>query len=134
MRIVLDTNIFISGIFWEGNFSSKIIDLWKNKKLDLVSSIPLVEELVKTLSTFKIQMDKRMIKHWENMIIKNAIMVIPSKNFNIIEEDPDDNKILECAIEGNSDYIISQDKHLLKLKEFKGIKIITPIEFLTIIK
>lgn len=50
----------------------------------------------------------------------------------IVEDDPDDNKIIECAVEGDVDYVISYNKHLLKLKEFKGIKIVKPEEFLRI--
>ena len=75
MRAVLDTNVFISGIFWEGNFCSMIIQLWKNNKFDLIVSIPLIEELVKTLRTFKIQMDEEMIKEWQNIILENSILV-----------------------------------------------------------
>ena len=55
-------------------------------------------------------------------VISDAILVEPKRKFNIIIEDPDDNKILECAVEGNADYIISYDSHILKLKEFQGIK------------
>lgn len=62
MRVVLDTNVFISGIFWEGNFCSEIIELWKNGKFELVVSIELIEELMETLKSFKIQM-KRLPKN-----------------------------------------------------------------------
>ena len=48
----------------------------------------------------------------------------------IVKEDPDDNKILECAVEGKADFIVSQDSHLLKLREFHGIRIMSPEEFL----
>jgi len=51
------------------------------------------------------------------------------KKINVIEDDPDDNKVLECAIAGNVDCIVTNDKHLLKLKEYNGIKILTPDEF-----
>jgi len=54
MRIVLDTNIFLSGIFWQGNFCSQIIGKWKNKEFDLVSSVDILEEFVRTLKNFKI--------------------------------------------------------------------------------
>src|SRR3989344_2043204 len=63
-------------------------------------------------------------------IITLSKIVEPKSKLDIIKEDPDDNKILECAVEGKVDYIISQDKHLLDIKEYKEIKIITPKDFL----
>ena len=130
IKVVLDTNVFISGIFWEGNFSSQIINLWRNNKIDLVSSIPIIEELIKNLKGFKIKMSDELVEGWKNMIFENAIMVSPTKNFNVIKEDPDDNKFIEAAVAGQAQFIVTQDKHLLKLKEFQGIKILTPKEML----
>lgn len=65
-------------------------------------------------------------------IIAIATLVEPVEKLNIVKEDPDDNMVLECAKAGKVDYIVSNDKHLLKLKEFEGIKIVTPKEFLQI--
>jgi putative PIN family toxin of toxin-antitoxin system len=129
MRVILDTNVFISGIFWEGNFCFQIIDRWRKGEFELVSSKELIEEFVKTLKCFKIQLDEETIVDWRNMIIENAIIVEPTEKLEIIKEDSDDNKFLETAIAGEADFIISQDNHLLKLREFRGIKVITPEKF-----
>jgi len=86
------------------------------------------------LKNFKIQMPAEMVEEWKNLIIKNSIIVEPSIRLNIIKDDPDDNKFLEAGISGNADLIISQDKHLLKLKEYQKIKIISPEEALLLIK
>lgn len=67
MRVIIDTNVFISGIFWEGNFCSQIIEKWKNKEFELVSSMEIIDELVKTLKDFKIQMPDNMIHEWNNI-------------------------------------------------------------------
>src|SRR3989344_5896274 len=134
MKVVLDTNVFISGIFWEGNFCAKIIDLWREEKVTLVSSIELIEELVKTLKSFKIQMDESIIKSWRESIIKNSIMIEPTEKISVIKEDSGDNKFLETAVAGKVEYIISQDKHLLNLKEFREIKIVKPEEFLRVLR
>ena len=130
MKIVLDTNVFISGLFWEGNFCSQIISRWRNGDFELVSSKEIIEELVKTLKNFKISMSEEMIQEWINLIIKNAIFVEPSERIEIIKEDLSDNKFLEAAIAGNVDFIVSQDKHLLKLREYQNVKIIKPEEAL----
>ena len=134
MRIVADTNIFISGIFWEGNFSSKVISLWRNRKIDLISSVPIIEELVSNLKGFKIKMDEETVQEWENMILENAVLVEPEEKIDIVKDDSDDNKFIEAAVTGKASYIVTQDNHLLKIKEFRGIKILTPEEFLSRLK
>jgi uncharacterized protein len=133
MRIVLDTNVFVSGIFWEGNFCSQIIDKWKNKKFELISSIEILEEFVSTLKDFKIQMPEDMIEEWKNLVLENSIIVEPAIKINVIENDSDDDKFIEAGITGNVDLIVSQDKHLLKLEEYCGIKILNPEEALKLI-
>ena len=67
-------------------------------------------------------------------IVSISKIIDTKQEFDVITEDSDDNKILECAVEGNADYIVSQDVHLLKLKEFNGIKILTPEEFLDVLR
>lgn len=126
MRVVLDTNVFVSGIFWDGNFCSQIITKWKNRKFQLISSMEILDEFVNTLNNFKIQMPEKMIKEWRNFIIENSIIVKPTIKLNIIKEDPDDNKFLEVGVAGKANLIVSQDKHLLKLINYQGIKIVNP--------
>ena len=132
IRIVVDTNVFLSGIFWKGNFSSKIIDLWRDRKVDLISSISIIDELIRNLKGFKIKMDEDIVQEWENMILENSFLVEPEEKIDIIKDDFDDNKFIEAAVAGEAEYIVTQDNHLLKIKEFKSIKIITPKEFLDI--
>ncbi len=128
MRAVLDTNVFISGIFWEGNFCSQIIDKWRNGRFQLVSSPRLVEEFVETLRSFKISMDEELIEEWKNLIIETSIMVDPIAAINAVKDDPEDDKFIEAAIYGEADFIVSQDKHLLKLRKYNKVKILNPEE------
>jgi len=131
MRVVLDTNIFISGIFWKGN-PNKIVSEWRNGKFTLVSSMELVKELINTLKDFKIALPEEIIKEWIDLIIMNSELVIIKNELKAVE-DPDDDKFIETALAGSADFIITQDKHLLKIKEYNNIKILTPTEFLKII-
>ena len=134
IRVVLDTNIFISGIFWEGNYCSQIISAWRAGKITLISSLEIVQELVETLRDFKIEMGEEMIMEWQKMIIENAVIVIPMEKLDLIKEDPDDNKFFEAALAGEAQYIVSQDqKHVLNLAEFRGIKTIHPEEFVKLL-
>ena len=128
MKAVLDTNIFISGIFWRGS-SNKVILNWRAGKFTLVTSLEAVSEIIKVLKDFKIRLSDDMIKEWIDLIIRNSIIVEPKEKIAIVKDDPKDNIFIETAVAGNVDYIISQDNHLLKLKGFRGIKIITPEEF-----
>ena len=128
MKIVLDTNVFISGIFWKGA-SNKVIFNWKEGKFTLVTSLEAISEIIKVLKDFKIKLPDDMIREWVDLIVRNSIIVEPKEKINIVKDDPKDNIFIETAVAGNVEYIISQDKHLLKLKEFRGIKIITPEEF-----
>mgnify|MGYP001573534344 FL=1 len=77
MRVVLDTNVFISGIFWDGNYCSQLIEKWKNKEIELISSFEIVKELVETLRSFKIPMPENMVEEWNSFILKNSIFVEP---------------------------------------------------------
>lgn len=132
MKAVLDTNIFISGIHWAGS-SQKILRSWFLGRFTLVSSMPIIEEIVATLISFKITMESEDILRWESIIIEKSLLVTPKEKVSIVKRDPDDDKFIEAALEGNADYIVSMDKHLLEIEEHKGIKIITPNEFLKLI-
>lgn len=128
MKVVLDTNIFISGIFWKGS-SNKVITNWKERKFTIVTSLEAISEIIRVLNDFKIRLSDDMIKEWVDIIVRNSIMVEPREKINIVKDDPKDNIFIEIAVAGNVECIITQDKHLLKIKRFRGIKIITPEEF-----
>jgi len=136
MKIVVDTNVLISATFWEGD-SNKIIEKVEHKELELIISQSILEEFISVLGYKEIQdkiKDKNLeMKRTVEKIASISTIVEPQLNFHEIKDDPDDDKILDCAVEGEAEFIISQDKHLLKLKEFKGIRIIPPTEFLKII-
>ena len=133
MKITTDTNILISSTFWSGD-SDKILEKVENKEFELILSKEIIEEFFKVLGYAEIQ---NKIKN-NNLEMQRTIekitsistIVEPKQKLDIVKEDSDDNIILECAIECNVDYIITNDNHLLKIKEFEGIKIIKPEEFL----
>ena len=133
MKVTLDTNVFISGSFWVGD-SYSILYLIDEGKVELVLSESIIQEYYETLQDEEIKekiIDKKIVMlDIVEKTIAVATIVNPTMYFNVVPQDPDDNKILECAVEGKVDYIISQDNHLLKLKTFKNIPIITPKAFL----
>lgn len=128
MRVVLDTNVFVSGIHWAGS-SEKILRAWMEGKFELVSSLPIIEEIVRVLANFKLPLDADDISWWESLILEKSLVVVPSEEVDIVKNDPDDNKFIEAALEAQAEYIVSQDKHLLSIKEYRGIKIVHPDDF-----
>ena len=132
MKVVIDTNVFISGIHWKGA-SEKMISAWFDDQFDLISSEEIMQELARTLVSFKKPLSEEDIIHWISLIAAKAFIVVPTIQFNAVKADSDDNKFVDAAMEGNADYIVSQDRDLLDLKEFQGIKILHPEEFLKII-
>ncbi len=132
MKVTLDTNVLVSGTLWEGA-SSKIIDKAERKEVEIILSPAILEEYKEVMEYDEI---KEKIKE-QGLVVKVAFqslgslatIVQPKEKIEVVKEDPDDNSILECAREGKADAIVTNDKHLLKLKEFEGIKILTPEEF-----
>lgn len=133
MRIVADTNVLISATFWKGD-SFKIIEKVENKEIELIISKEIIEEYANVLNyeeiREKVKTKSLAARFTIGAIIGMATIVQPKEKVDIIKEDSDDNKFLEAALEGKADFIISQDNHLLKIREFKGIKILKPEEFL----
>lgn len=133
MKITIDTNILISATFWNGD-SQKIIDLVEDKKVTLVLSKEILKEYAEVLQykdiQEKVEKHKLALKYGILKIAQISTIVQPHQKLSIIKDDPDDNIILECALEGQVDYVISQDKDLLTLKEFEEIRILTPRDFL----
>ena len=137
MRITLDTNVLISGTFWTGD-SFRILDMIDNKELDNISSREIIEEYNETIKSDeivdKVDNKKLIMTKVVHNVIKNSEIVEPTIKLDVIKDDPDDNRVLECAKEGKVSHVITNDNHLLKLKEFEGIKIVTPEEFLQILE
>lgn len=83
---------------------------------------------------FKVPLDPEDISWWESLILEKSSIVFPQVSLDIVKNDPDDNKFIEAAVEGNAAYIVSQDKDLLLIKEYARIKIVSPSEFLEVME
>ncbi|MCI0553527.1 MAG: putative toxin-antitoxin system toxin component, PIN family [Anaerolineae bacterium] len=131
-RVVLDTNIFVSMAL--GGQVGKINDEWRAGKFILVVSNEIVSEYLDVLQRPKLHLKSRTIATIVNRIYRKAEFVAPEEKIFVVLADTSDNKFIEAAIEGKTDYIVSGDKHLLDLKEFQSIPIITAREFLDILE
>jgi len=130
-RVVFDTNVLISATLWEGSVAQKFLFKCIKENIQIFSSQKIIEEYKEILAR-----DFDYIEYEIGEILEKVLqfvtLVTPIKKIDIVKEDADDNKIIECAVESDAEYIISYDKHLLKLKVYLGIKIIRPEEALGI--
>ena len=115
---------------WKGH-SKEILNKCEKEELILITSLEQFEELSKVLDYLKFNFTEEQKNKFKNLILEIAEFYSIINKIDIIKEDPDDNIILETAIIGKADYIITGDSHLLKLKRFRNIKIIKPKEFIT---
>ena len=129
IKVVLDTNIFISSIFWEKGNPRKIIDFALDKKFRVFVTLEILEELQKAMQR-DFEESEEKIQAQVKLIMTFAELIQAKPEIDIIKSDQDDNKILDCAFSIRADFIVSGDHHLLELKEFKEIKILTPKQFL----
>lgn len=130
-KIVVDTNVFISGVLFGGN-PQKVIEAWLNKKYIFCLSPELKAEILNKLqgkfliSTYTLQtIQKALEAKTEKYIPKKKILIC---------KDPTDNFLLELADEAQADYLISGDNLVLKLKQYNKTKILSPKNFLKLLE
>ena len=133
MRITLDTNIMVASTFWAGA-PDRIMRLVEDEKVDLVLSEDIIGELLGVLEYEELKKKAKdnglVMRRSVEKIVSVSEVINPQRRLFVIKEDPDDDKFIECAVEGDAEYLISRDKHLLKLKKYKKIRIVKPEEFL----
>jgi len=129
LRVVLDTNVYISAVLF-GRKPEEIRRLSQEGKIGLLVSEAIIAEVAEVLRR-KFGWESWQISQIINEIRETTTLVIPNQTLSVIKKDEGDNRVLECAVEGKAQYIISGDKsHLLPLKEYQGIKILSPDQFL----
>ena len=131
MRVVIDTNIFVSSFF--GGNPRKIIDLWKNEKITLCLSNAIFDEYIDVLHRIGMK-DENELEELLSLFSRGVSILFTTKTpkIKIIKDDPDDDKFIECAVALKANAIITGDREILAIKEFMGIKILTPRQFLEI--
>jgi len=131
-RLTFDTNVLISSTLWKNSVSRKLLDQLILQSKEIFITGEILEEYCKVLKR-DFNFSKEDIEEKAELILSFLKVITPSSKIEIVKEDPDDNKVIECAVESKSEYIISYDLHLLKLKDYQGIKIIKPEEAIEII-
>ena len=127
-RVVFDTNIFLSA-FTFGGKPEVLFEMARAGRIQLVVSASILAELASILKS-KFAWDDEDIRQALRVIGRQAELVKPGMRLRVLEDDSD-NRVLECAVEGHTDWIISGDHHLLSLKKFRGIAIVRVSDFLS---
>lgn len=139
MKVVVDTNTIVSGIARAVGNPHHILELWRQGKIELLSSTATITELERVLTYPRvrklIQLTDEQIKRFIALYRMQTTNVEVNTVLDAVESDPDDNIIVELAVDGNARYIIRGDKkHLLPLKRYRGIDIVSPATFLLVIE
>jgi putative PIN family toxin of toxin-antitoxin system len=130
MKVVFDTNVVASASFWRGT-PFDCLAAWANGRCEAVVSPALLAEYHETTEELRLGYPERADVPWADALAESAELVFPSVRATGATPDPADEMVLECAVAGEVDFIVSGDKkHLLSLRQFRDIPIVSPADFL----
>jgi len=128
MRVVFDTNIFISALAIPGSLAEKAVSRIIEGRDELVISPDIIKEVLSVLS-LKFGRDREALSHVAVILSELGELVEPKQTVRVLKDEPD-NRILECATFGKADIIVTGDKEMLHLKEHMGLKVASLREYL----
>ena len=128
MKIVLDTNVFISGIFFSGP-PYQILKAWQNQELQIIISLDILDEYFRVSEELSVQFPNADLNPILELITTKTELIEAAVLDEAVCDDPDDDKFFACAIAGGADLIISGDKHLLKMSGYQRIEVVRPRQF-----
>ena len=128
MRVVFDTNIFISALVIPGSLAEKAVSRIIEGRDELVLSTDIIKEVLSVLSS-KFGREREALSHVAVILLDLGNWVKPDQRIRVLRDEPD-NRILECAVSGRAELIVTGDKEMLRLKEYMGIKIISLRDYL----
>jgi hypothetical protein len=137
MNVVLDANIYVSALITAGGNPAQILTRWQEGEIDVVVSAEIIEEIRRVTSYPKLWERYRSVRENRDELIERlreiAIVVEPSRTLSAVLQDESDNRYVECAIEGRAEYIVTGDPHLLDIREYQGVEILSPAALLAVL-
>jgi putative PIN family toxin of toxin-antitoxin system len=130
LRATNDTNVWISGINWEHGKPRQLLEAAQAKAFVHITSLEILFEITRVLREYFGYSDEEAYE-WYKEIGELSEVITPGIQLNVIKADPTDDKFLKCALEGQANFIVSGDHHLLDLKSYRGIEIVRVSEFLS---
>ena len=132
IRVTADSNIYISALHFGGP-PDRLLELARTGIIELTISDDILAEVTRVLRD-KFGWSREALSMAQARITDFTIRVTPTQKLDAGREDPTDNRILECAVEGKSEYLVTRDKHLLKLKSFESTQMIKVADFLEVVR
>ena len=132
MRVVLDTNVFVSGVFFSGT-PNRVLEAWRKERVRLVVSPDIVEEYRRVGEELSRQFRGADLAPILNLLAVHADIVVPAPLPAQVCTDPDDDKFLACALAAGVDVVCSGDKALLKTSGYAGVTVVTPRELMQLV-
>ena len=130
MKVIFDTNVVASASFWRGA-PFDCLAAWAQGRCIAAVSSNLLAEYHETIEDLRLDYPSRKCVEWVEALTESAELVFPTDRATGATPDPDDEMILECAVAAEADFIVTGDKkHLLPLREFQGVQIISAVEFM----
>jgi len=137
IKVVLDANVFVSAVLKPQSDIAHILELIRENAIQLFVSPDILAEVKRVLSYPRLRAIHRRSPRWIKSFIQDisALAEITPGELEIdaVKDDPSDNIYLPCAVEGQVDFVVSGDKHLKNLRQFQGIPIVEPAEFLNVL-
>ena len=130
LKVTPDTNILVSAFLKETGNEWVILNMAKEDRIKLIISQDILNEFNDIIKRDKFGFSRKQIVNFNTQLVLISEFAEPKEKITAVKDDPDDDIILEAAVEGKVDYLVSGDKHLLDLKKFRGIKIVNAGEFL----
>ena len=127
LTITADTNVYVSALHFGGK-PRQLLEAARAGLIDVAASEPILAEIDRVLRT-KFAWEPGRVAGVRRVLGTSARLVIPTRSITAVLDDPDDDRIIECAVASGSRMIVSGDKHLLRLGEFEGIAIVPVAAF-----
>jgi putative PIN family toxin of toxin-antitoxin system len=128
VRVVLDTNVFISGIFFSGP-PHRILEAWKDGRLQVAFSHEILDEYQRVGAELERKFKGVDLVPFLQLLLRSGRLYRPRALAEQVCDDPDDDKFLACALVSRSGFVISGDKHLLRVSGYRGIEVVRPRRF-----
>ncbi len=128
MKIILDTNVFVSGVFFNGP-PFEILGAWREGKFEVIVSPEILEEYSRVGELLALDYPPINLRRVLDFVVQNSTLVKSPPLPVQVCEDREDDKFLACALASGSKLIVSGDKHLLKVSGYKDIEVLKPREF-----
>lgn len=134
---VVDANVFVSAVLSPAGTPAQVLNAWRGGRFVLVLSLAILAEIYRVLHYPKIALRHRwteeQIRTFVDLLASQAVLTRGELLLTVIADDPADNRYLECAVEGQADFLVTGDRLLLNLGEYQGITMLTPRAFLDVL-